>query len=313
MGTDTVEQFVAEWLNEMPFVEAHTSGSTGKPKRITLLKSDMIASAKATCEYFNITDNSLLVCPLSPSYIAGKMMIVRSIVSGAELLMPTPSNRPEISTDSRISLLAVVPSQIDGIMAYCDRVDNLLIGGASVSEIMENRLRTLDCESYVSYGMTETCSHVALRRIKDNDRLYRAMPGVTFDIDDRECLVINAPHLSIGMVVTNDIVKLHNSTSFEWLGRIDNVINTGGMKVLAEDVERRLSTLLDMPFYIAGEEDPKWGTRVTLHIEKERTEADAQKIDDLCRETLRPHERPKKIYFHAALNRTSSGKLKRQD
>lgn len=313
MGTDTLDKFMADWLDANDYVEANTSGSTGKPKRIRLLKSDMKASAEATCNFFDIADGSVLVCPLSPTYIAGKMMIVRAIVSGAKLIMSEPSNRPEIEISKRIKLIAIVPSQIEGIAKYSDHIDNLLVGGAAVPDALERLLSTLSCESYVSYGMTETCSHVALRRVKDNNRIYCAIPGVTFECDNRGCLVVNTPHLSIGQVVTNDIVKLHDSTHFEWIGRFDNIINTGGLKVFAEDVENRLSGHITVPFYIAGEKDEKWGTRVTLHLEKTETDGDRERIESVCRELLRPHEVPKQIYFHQQLNRTYTGKLKRQD
>ncbi len=313
MGSDTIKQFLTEWNDDKPYVIAHTSGSTGTPKPIKLLKDDMVASALATCAFFGINESSLLVCPLSPSYIAGKMMIVRSIVSGANILMPRPSNHPSIDTTQQISLMAIVPSQIEGIAQHCDKIDNLLIGGAAVPRVLENRLKTLSCESFVSYGMTETCSHVALRRVKDERMIYHAMPGVTFECDSRDCLVVNVPHLSVRQVVTNDIVKLHDPEHFEWIGRYDNVINTGGLKVFAEEVEQRLSEHIETPFYIAGEDDPKWGTRVTLHIEKTEEEGDSVTLSELCRKVLRPHEVPKHIYFHSKLNRTESGKLRRQD
>lgn len=307
MGTNTVNEFLQEFADDRDYIVAHTSGSTGKPKEIKLPKADMRASALATCRYFDITAGSLIAAPLSVNYIAGKMMLVRGIVSGCRVVMLQPSNRPDLAAlDRPADLLAVVPSQVDYIIDnHAGKVRNLLIGGSALPEEIERRLVTAPFASYVSYGMTETCSHVALRRIGESGSLYHAMPGISFESDDRGRLVIVAPDRSFRRLVTNDIVSIQDPFSFRWLGRADNVINTGGIKVFAEEIERKLSAFISQPLYVSGRPDAKWGTRVVLHVEGQPR----PDIEQVCRENLDRYEMPREIIFDSRFERTGSGKI----
>lgn len=311
MAADRVRAFELEFAGQEPYITAHTSGSTGAPKEIRLSKADMRVSAEATCEFFGIDRDSLISAPLSVDYIAGKMMIVRGIVSGARVVLTEPSNRPDLSgIDGMIDLLAVVPSQVPHIIDnYADRVRNLLIGGAQLPAAVEQRLIGMPFDAYVSYGMTETCSHVALRRA--GSPLYRAMPGVMFETDSAGRVAIVADKYSFGSLQTNDIVRLHDPYTFEWLGRADNVINTGGIKVFPEEIERVLSHYISEPIYISGESDDKWGTRVILNIESD-TQADIASVMELCRRHLPAHAVPKDIRVHKSFDRTSSNKIIRR-
>ena len=311
MATDRVKTFEREFVGPGLYITAHTSGSTGTPKEIRLSKSDMRVSAETTCRFFGIGHDSLIAAPLSVDYIAGKMMIVRGIVSGARVVLTEPSNRPDLSDiDGMIDLLAVVPSQVPYIIDnYAGRVRNLLIGGAQLPAAVEQRLAGMPFNTYVSYGMTETCSHVALRRA--GSPLYKAMPGVMFETDSAGRVAIVSDKYSFGRLQTNDIVRLHDPYTFEWLGRADNVINTGGIKVFPEVIERILSRYISQPIYISGEPDDKWGTRVILNIES-ATPADLASIMEICRRHLPSHAVPKGIRVHESFARTSSNKIIRR-
>lgn len=260
---------MAEWEDERPYVIAHTSGSTGTPKEIRLLKSDMLASARATVRFFGLAADSCLFLPLSPSYIAGKMQIVRALEAGCRLVVEEPSNHPLRTlhtTDGRISLLPVVPSQVEGVLSsgFADRIDAMIVGGAPLPPESERRIIGSGIRSYATYGMTETCSHVALRRLGEED--FTALPGFTFSLDSRGCLVIDSETMSFGRLTTNDIVSLSDPHRFRWLGRFDNIINSGGLKICPEEVEKRISSLMPAGcrFYITSRPSARWGEEAVL-------------------------------------------------
>lgn len=302
--------FLEEWLNTCSTVTAHTSGSTGRPKPVALNKADMHVSALATCRYFDIRKGDLLFLPLQPSYIAGKMMIVRAFLADADLLVEKPSNKPlQTPPARRIKLAAIVPSQIPGLLesGNIGMIDSIIVGGAPVSCQYERMLLDAEAEAYATYGMTETCSHVALRKL--GEKTYRALPHVKFSTDNRGCLVIHSADMSFGRLVTNDIVNLIDSTSFEWRGRYDNVINSGGIKLFPEMIERKLSVLFPgREYYITSRPDEKWGDRLVLCIEGLKPVEDlSERIENLLDKT----ERPKEIVYLDRFQRTLSGKIKR--
>ncbi len=306
-----LDEFYAEWDSDAQYMVAHTSGSTGQPKEIHLLKSDMTASAKATNEFFGINSRSTLVCPLSLDYIAAKMMAVRARVAGAKLVMLTPSNT--LNIDCETDLLAIVPSQVDSLLTQpklSESVHNIIIGGAPLSAERRNRLINAGFNAYETYGMTETCSHVALKRI--TDEFFAAIAGVTFAVDDRGCLVVNVPHMSIKQVVTNDVVELHSSTAFTWLGRYDNVINTGGIKVHPEVLEREIAKIIGEghTFFVAGVPHPIWGQQVVMAIVAEPEAIPA--IEAKLSQNLDHRIMPKKIIAVDGVKRTANGKIIRQ-
>ena len=187
------ERFIVEWHNEKDYITAYTSGSTGKPKEIKLLKSDMALSAQATCVFFNINNDSVLLSPLSTDYIAGKMMVVRAMMSGATLHIANPSRTVSLDGYRHIDLLPIVPAQLEHILSCSDRsvIRNLLIGGGALSPAQETLISQSGINAWLSYGMTETCSHVAIRKISENTTEFKALPGITFDTDKRGCLIIN--------------------------------------------------------------------------------------------------------------------------
>lgn len=307
--------FLQEWLNDEPFVVGYTSGSTGTPKRIELLKKDMMASAKVTNDFFGLNQNSNLLLCLSTTYIAGKMMVVRAICAQANLIVVKPSSHPFQNTRIPIDLAAVVPMQLlDVLPDQLTSVKALLIGGAPISDVLGNEIKRLPSACYATYGMTETVSHIALRKLNGrgaSDSFF-ALGDVRFDTDDRNCLKIMAPHLSEQVFITNDLVNLLDCWHFQWLGRFDNIINSGGIKISPEQIEAKLSSYIQNRFFITSEPDLRLGEKIILIIEGE--DWHTQELDLLCRhidQVLEKYEHPKNIYFKKNFIETYSGKIVR--
>ena len=310
-AAESVSEFLAQWTDGKDYIVAHTSGSTGKPKEIHLLKSDMVRSAEATCRVFGINSDSLLALPLSVDYIAGKMMVVRAIVSGASLWVCKPSNRiSDNRLSERVTLMSVVPSQLEDLIQTGEyrKVERFLIGGSPLSAQLEERLLSLGIDGYVSYGMTESCSHVALRRLGEG--CYTMLDGLDFTTDDRGCLVIESNRFSFAPLVTNDIVERISDRSFRWLGRYDNVINSGGIKLHPEEIERALSGLLcGTEFYVTSRRSEKWGDEAVVVV---GGDCDKGKLMMQISQLLPPVQRPKDIIILKEIPKTASGKLIRQ-
>ena len=310
--TTEAEEFISEWRNRLPYVTAHTSGSTGKPKEIRLLKSDMRASARATAEFFGLTSASTLWLPLSPSYIAGKMQIVRALEAGCSLVVEPPSNTPLHHSPpgvTEISLLPIVPSQADGLLAspLRRRVKAAIIGGAPLSREAEQRVIDSGLTAFATYGMTETCSHVALRRLGEEE--FHALPGFTFSTDSRGCLTIETRTLSFSRLVTNDVVALSSPQSFRWLGRWDNVINSGGLKIHPEEIESLIAPLLPPGalFYVASRPSAKWGEELILV-----TDTPHPGLTEQLRTLLGPTRAPKAVVVDPDIRLTGSKKIIRR-
>lgn len=309
----SVDSFIAEWRDDKPYICAHTSGSTGKPKEIRLPKADMLVSARATNEFFDLGSSSVAALPLSTDYIAGKMMIVRALTGDYRVVGLPVSNTIVLPDDGTVyDIMPVVPSQLPSIIArpeYCARIRNLIIGGASPGPDLCRELTRLGYRAYISYGMTETCSHVALADASDPSRVFRALPGVSFSCDADSRLVIEAPHYSFRRLQTNDIVELLSPQEFRWRGRFDNVINSGGIKMYPEELETLYAPFLkDREYYVTGRPDPAWGQAVTLVVERE---IDAEALLEKMKGSIDHRRCPKNIEIVAELPRTQNGKIRR--
>lgn len=312
---EKLRQFFKDWADERDFILGKTSGSTGDPKTIKLSKRAMLASAELTNSFFNLkAGDSILLC-LSVNYIAGKMMLVRAIAGGLNVVVAKPSSEPDWK--GSVALAAMVPMQVQQLLSSAkgrkalSMVENLIVGGSPLSRDCAEKLSDLPVNAYMTYGMTETVSHVALSKIGRETRpVYTAMRGVRFSLDNRGCLVISAPHLSEENVVTNDVAELISDMSFVWKGRFDNVINTGGVKVHPEVVEDSLRGLIDRRFYVMAEPDDKFGEIVVLKIEGMPLSDDLlRKLQSDMARRLSKFERPKKILFLAKFRETDSGKV----
>ncbi|MDE6371656.1 MAG: AMP-binding protein, partial [Duncaniella sp.] len=282
------------------------------PKEIRLAKNDMLQSALSTVEFFGLDTSSVLLLPLSPGYIAGKMQIVRALAAGCRLVAESPSSRPFATTDHlTCSLIPLVPSQIEGFLSSPTALHtaNVIIGGAPMSAEQEKMLLERGMTAYATYGMTETCSHVALRRVGEKD--YHALPGVRLTTADDGCLSISRQGSTWGSVTTTDIVEMTGVDTFRWKGRRDNVINSGGVKIHPETIEEALMPLLPAgtTAYVTGRASSMWGEEAVIV-----TDAPAPQAMTLI-ERLRPlvarHHLPKDIITVPVIERTDTGKIKR--
>lgn len=246
----TLEDFLSEWNNTLPTLEVHTSGSTGTPKRMLVEKSRMRASAQMTCDFLGIETggNALLCMPLD--FIAGKMMVVRALERNLHLIEVEPCGHPlaHLSDDVlSIDLAAMVPLQVfNSLQVPLERerllrIKHLIIGGGAIPAPLEAELRSLPINIWSSYGMTETLSHIALRPIAED--YYSPLPGITLEHDANDCLIIHAPALCTDTLVTNDIVRFIGENKFQIIGRRDNTVCSGGIKIQIEEVEHWLHSL----------------------------------------------------------------------
>lgn len=310
--------FLEEWFDEKDYVIGHTSGSTGLPKEIRLSKEDMKASARMTNAFLGIHTGSVLLLCLSTSYIAGKMMVIRALEADADLLIGEVSSRPLEGIRKRIDLAALVPMQVEETFRHSDdaavwgNIRQVLIGGASVSSVLEEKLQQLPTRCFATYGMTETVSHIALRRLGEQE-YYFALGEVSFSLDDRGCLIIDAPHLQARRFVTNDLVEWKDERHFKWLGRYDHAINSGGIKFLPEQIEHKIASCLSRRYFITALPDERLGQCITIVLEgsPENKAYEADLLGEL-RRVLTPYEMPKRIVYLASFRETSSGKVIRQ-
>ncbi|MGB0974182.1 MAG: AMP-binding protein [Flavobacteriaceae bacterium] len=302
--------FLKEWLNDEDHVIVKTSGSTGVPKDIKLLKKHMRHSALATGAYFNVKENSTALLCLSANYIAGKMMLVRAMVLGWNIHVTSPSSQP-LKDEKYYDFAAMVPLQVATSLHKLSHIKQLIIGGAPVSQSLQEQLYKVNTKCYVTYGMTETCTHVAVKSLQKNAKdLYSAIANVRFSKDNRDCLVINAPNVVEESIVTNDVVELLSETEFNWLGRYDSIVNSGGVKLFPEAIEKKISGSISDRFFVAGVADETLGERLILVIEGE---ADEQLNSNRLSELLLKYEIPKQIYCLKQFKETPTGKIHRLD
>ena len=295
-----LKEFLAEWHNDSPTVLVHTSGSTGKPKPMWVEKRRMEASARMTCDFLGLRegDTALLCLPLD--YIAGKMVVVRSLVRGLRLVCVEPSGEPLGTETERIDFAAMVPMQVWSSLRVPEqrerlmRIRQLIVGGGAIDDALARELVGLPNQIWSTYGMTETLSHIALRRLNgpEASEWYTPFAGVTLSQTAEGCLVIDAPLVYDGQLITNDIAELANDGRFKILGRKDNVICSGGLKIQAEEVERLLSAHLREPFIITKRRDEKFGEVAVL-----LTEGDTAAAKTICEQVLPKYWQPR-AYVH---------------
>ena len=314
-----IYNFLRDWYAPTTIIEMLTSGSTGKPKQIHVKKSHMVNSATATLQALGIHQQGKALLILPATYIAGKMMIVRAIVGGLDLITAPPHlqwSAMNIPYQAYL-LVAVVPAQLTDLMqaddkTFLDNITHLLVGGSMLSTDLEQWLSQSKPAIYITYGMTETVSHVALCRV--NTTHYHALPDIEFNQGDDGHLIIKAPALCDTVLHTRDLVQLINKKTFIWLARLDLAINSGGLKIHPEQVEAKLSAImqpLQQRYLIVGLPDDKLGEIVTLVIEGHLNAMMKEKLLTKCRQVCRVYEAPRQIKTIKRFIMTNSGKLNR--
>lgn len=312
-----VYSFIINWFDESKTIAVKTSGTTGTPKMIRLSKAAMISSAKRTLSYFNVKAyNKVMLC-LPARFIAGKMMIVRAMVGKLNLLIREPSANFYEKLDEVVDFVALVPIQMQRFLEHPEKqkyVKTVLIGAAPLDEAIEKEIQQMSSPVYHSYGMTETITHVALRQINGLNRSkeYIAIAGVTFSTDEKECLLINADFLP-HTIHTKDVVDLLDSHRFEWRGRVDTVINSGGIKIFPEEIEKKLNGLFEQRFIIAGIPDEELGEKVSLILEgPPLSKAEQERLTTQLKKVLDKYSIPKAIHTIPQFPETPNGKIKRK-
>ena len=300
---EDLQAFLAEWHDSSPFLEVQTSGSTGTPKRMRVRKDRMLNSARLTCDYLGLKkgDKALLCMPLR--YIAGKMMVVRSLYAGLDLEVCEPSGHPLADWgDTPLRFAAMIPLQV---------YNTLRVPASDVykRQALEQEIRQMPNTVYSTYGMTETLSHIALRRLNGPEAspYYHPFPSVTLSLSPENTLVIDAPLVCDERLVTNDVARLLPDGSFAIIGRKDNIINSGGIKIQIEEVEERLRPYLDRPYAITAAPDPRLGEAVVLLL---ASNLRGEMLTEVLA-SLPKYLRPRHIIKVSEIPQTGSGKIDR--
>lgn len=315
---NAISHFLKNWFDDSDFILAQTSGSTGKPKNIQLAKQSMVNSARMTNQFFGLNSESAALLCLPASYIAGKMMLIRAMVGGFNLITVEPTANPFENLDISIDFAAITPFQLFHSVESLQKksVRKIIVGGGQVTSKLEKLAQNIPSELYETYGMTETCSHIALRRFNGAEKsdCFTVLEGITIRQDERGCLVIGAPHLLDKEIQTNDIIELIGSKSFRWLGRADAAINSGGIKIHPEQVEKKLEGIISSNYFISSLPDELLENKVILMIESEtyplrQVEILKSKMEKL----LDKYEIPKQILFCSSFIYSQSNKLLRAE
>jgi O-succinylbenzoic acid--CoA ligase len=312
----TIEEFLEEWNNSSDRVLVHTSGSTGEPKPMLVEKRRMEASARITCGFLGLKEGDTALLCMSLDYIAGKMMVIRALTCGLRLLTVEPCGCPSWSGD--VDFAAMVPMQVYNLLQTDEgrkrlmAVRHLIIGGGAIDDGLAAALKDFPNAVWSTYGMTETLSHIALRRLNGQaaSDWYTPFEGVNLSLTDEGCLVIDAPAVHDGLLVTNDIVEFQSGGRlFRILGRKDNTICSGGIKIQTEEVERLLRTHLREPYLISKRPDSKFGEAVVLLTES----TDVEAVKAVCREVLPKFWQPRYYVHVSGIPLTATGKPSRKE
>ena len=311
----TLNDFLDEWNNPKDTVEVQTSGSTGVPKCIRVEKQRMLNSARITCDFLGLEagDTALLCMPLD--YIAGKMVVVRSIERQLRLTTVEASGHPLKNITNSFDFAAMVPMQVYNSLQVPEEreklrtIKHLIIGGGPINDDLQQQLSSFPNNVWSTYGMTETLSHIALRRLNgENASLwYTPFSTVSISLNANGCLVIEAPLVHEGRLETHDRAEIRDG-KFRILGRLDNVINSGGIKIQAEEVEEMLRPHIKMPYLISKCRDEKFGEVVVLLTEC----PDLSLAKEICCNVLPKFWQPKHYLYTKHIPLTGTGKTARK-
>ncbi|HJS00273.1 MAG TPA: AMP-binding protein [Flavobacterium sp.] len=300
-----IGEFLLDWFDDKPYIDLQTSGTTGTPKLIRKNKQALVNSALATGDFFDLKPGDTALCCLPVQFIAGKMMLVRSFILGLAIDFVSPSSNPLEKVNKFYDFVAMVPLQVENSLNQLHCVRKLIIGGAKMSNSLEEKLLNSGTKIYETYGMTETITHIAAKEI--GEKVFSTLPNVSISEDENNCLVIDALRVSEERLFTNDLVQIINDHQFVLLGRIDNVVNSGGVKLIPEQIEEKLTPFIPNRFFVGGIPDAVLGEKLALVIEGEKQDLEESIFSDLNK-----YEKPKAIFFIPEFKTTESGKIKRK-
>lgn len=298
--------FILDWFDESHEIILKTSGTTGKPKEITVVKQAMVNSALATGDFFGLHPKDKALCCLPVNFVAGKMMLVRAFILGLDIDFTEANAAPLKNLDKEYDFVAMTPMQTENSLDKLHLIRKLIIGGSKINHSLEEKLKKIPSEIYETYASTETLTHIAVRKI--GEEFFRLLPGISISLDPRGCLIINAPRISADKIITNDLVELKSENEFILLGRIDDVVNSGGIKLFPEKIEPQLADKIPYRFFLGGISDSVLGEKLVLIIESEKYDFDITAFD-----TLDKYEKPKEIFFVPKFPETENGKIKKNE
>jgi O-succinylbenzoic acid--CoA ligase len=316
--------FCKDWLDGKDHFVQATSGSTGVPKLQEITRQQLMASATATGAFFGVNSEFKLLCCLNPAYIAGKMMLVRAMIWDCEITLVEPNANPLASQEESFDLVAMVPLQIETSLSSPSSLEKLkaiqtvLIGGAPLSDSLQMALSKEGIAAWQTFGMTETVSHIALAPIGTGELIYEALPGVEIGISENQCLWIQSAMSGSEKIETNDVIELRLKNTFVWLGRVDFVVNSGGIKLFPEQLEKKINAWMTdkypgVPHFFFGEADDQLGQRLVLYLEGEPSQFNLEAMEEGMKKILGKYEVPKKINWLPRFTYTESGKINRPE
>lgn len=308
--------FLEKWFDASPVITVHTSGSTGTPKELVVRKDRMMQSARLTCEFLNLQAGDTALLCMNLRYIGAMMVVVRSLVAGLNLIVRPASGHPLSDIEEPLRFAAMVPLQVYNTLRVpeekerLEQTDILIIGGGAVDDSLEAEISALPTAVYSTYGMTETLSHIALRRLNGEtaSKHYYPFPSVELSLSAESTLVVKAPLICGEVLQTNDIACLYPDGSFTIAGRKDNVINSGGIKIQAEEMEKRLRPFIPVPFVVTSVPDPRLGQALTLLI---AGQVDVRELESKLQTVLDAYHRPRHIFMTESIPQTENGKTDR--
>ncbi|MCH8535947.1 MAG: AMP-binding protein [Flavobacteriaceae bacterium] len=314
---ELIGNFLLDWLNEnYSEIKLRTSGTTGAPKPIFVKKTKMKASALATQKRFKLPSKTKALLCIPANYVAGRMMLVRAMVLGWELTVVEPQSKALTNVEETYDFCALTPHQLSNSLDKINLIKKIIVGGAPVNNGLLQKIQGAKAKIYETYGMTETITHIATRRINSmkttDEKPFKALKNVTFSLSDANCLVIHAPKIIDEPVVTKDVVDLIHPTAFFWKGRLDNVINSGGVKLHPEAIEKKIQKVVAQRFFLAGLDDDQLGQKLCLFIEDHK-ELDVNLVKKtLEKASLESLEFPKAIFVMEDFIETRTGKIDRK-
>ncbi|MBO9702478.1 MAG: AMP-binding protein [Sporocytophaga sp.] len=318
----TTISFLRDWLNHKEIFLLQTSGSTSTPKVIEINRVQMEASARATIKALRLKSGDRALICINTNMIGGKMMLVRTMVEKFNSYIIPPVSDPfkSIPENFEFDFTAIVPLQLETVLnnpessARLNKLKAVIVGGAAVSETLKARLQNLSVPIYSTYGMTETVSHIALKLLNGPQQSdhFKVFEGVETRVDLRGCLEIKGLVTNNQWVTTNDLVQFHSEREFTWLGRIDNIVNSGGIKLQIESIEDKINRILKernfgINFFLAKQPDEKLGEALAFYYEGfENSKSD---ILLLLKRELSKYEVPRYFIFCQNFEYTASGKI----
>ncbi|MBN2637078.1 MAG: AMP-binding protein [Prolixibacteraceae bacterium] len=312
--------FLKEWYSPKSFIEVKTSGSTGIPKTIRLEKEFVAASSLRTIQFFQLKEGDRILHCLPVKYIAGKLMIVRALLGNLDLFIAEPETDFSFLQTEKFKFAAMVPAQVNKILnseleigSWFQNIAQLLIGGSAIPFVMEQKLQAISTACYSSYAMTETATHIALRKINGSEatEFYQCFEDIHVQLSEEGCLQIFLPGLEKQLLKTTDLAELKDDKTFRILGRTDNVIISGGIKYSPELLEKKLEPFIEVPFHFSSLSHESLGEQLVMIMEGNEDDKITNEIKDICKKQLSRYEQPKQILYVQHFPRTENGKVNR--